>query len=306
MSWIRDLTGKVVTYLGSTMPDRRNLIIRGTGVTVTDDPAQEATVLDFSAGGGTGGSVEQIDVSGGLTVGSPTGPVVSISASSLQGQLVNLSNDVDAAEQSIADLESLDAGNRLNTLETEQTDQGNRITLVERGTFTITSTGIVNISNSAVGKTVIVNTSAETNLLLSESGIDIGSKFRVIRAGTGEVSLSGTGSTSVERSRFTTSQLAGQNSKVEVVKIAANTWVMNGDLKEEKPLVTTFFEEGQQRSTGDYLTFTTTGGMQLKGGFTLQSNDRFTVPVDGFYRVSFSIYMRNTNSGTGDPDPVHV
>ena len=175
------------------------------------------------------------------------------------------------------------------------TDAEGRLANIEKGTVTITSTGIVNISNSVIGKTVIVNASSETNLLFSESGIDIGSRFKVIRIGTGEVSLSGTGSTSVERSRFTTSQLAGQHSEVEVAKVAANTWVMNGDLKEEKPILKYRLDE---TTVNDGEPFEISN-VVAQGGFSSSFTDpsALSVPIDGEYRFTFNASLAWSESG---------
>lgn len=175
------------------------------------------------------------------------------------------------------------------------TDAEGRLANIENGTVTITSTGIVNISNSVIGNTVIVDTSSETNLLFSESGINIGSKFKVIRIGTGEVSLSGTGSTSVERSRFTTSQLAGQYSEVEVVKVAANTWAMNGDLKEEKPILK-YRLDGVTTPEANPFPIS---GVIAQGGFSSGFTDTsaLEVPIAGQYRITFNASVAWSETG---------
>lgn len=159
------------------------------------------------------------------------------------------------------------------------------------------------ITTADAGAFLVYDSASDGNYSFPASLLP-GQSLEIQQKGAGSIAPVGLPGQTFNSPRFTGQfpRTSGPGAVVKIRCTATDEYSFTGDLREEKPLVATFFEEGQQRSTGEYLTFTATGGMQLKGGFTLQSNDRFTVPVDGFYRVSFSIYMRNTNSGTGDPN----
>jgi len=183
------------------------------------------------------------------------------------------------------------------------TDAEERLATLEGGAESIPSLYVV--TSADAGKFLTYDSASDTSFNINSSdGLSPGQVVEIQQKGTGAIEYVGLPGVSISSPRFTGSnpRSSGRGAVIRIRCITSDSYSITGDLKEERPLVVTFFEEGQQRSTGDYLTFTATGGMQLKGGFTLQSNDRFTIPVDGFYRVTFSIYVRNANSGFGDPN----
>ena len=95
----------------------------------------------------------------------------------------------------------------------------------------ITSTPYT-ILSSDTGKALILNSSSAMSLVIpaeSTYNFSIGQTFIVIQKGSGAITVSGAVGVTL-RSKSSNTITAGQYSEARLIKIAANEWLLSGDL----------------------------------------------------------------------------
>ena len=272
MSWLKDLTGKAITYLGSSVPNRRNLIIRGTGVEVTDNASADATILEFN------------------NTPNP-GPVTSIFGRS--GQVVAEEGDYTADKIQFDPVD-----NRLTSVEVQGAIK--ELALEQQQIVEITANGYT-LTSPDLGK-LIVSQSDDPGMAmaLNSSNWPIGGSVDIYQAGDGDIGFIPIGGIQSFRApKFKSAASQGKGSRIRITRITSEIYAFAGDLKETQPRARFTLDGASVSGPAVQIDISS---IQGQGGATsawqLEADGTATCLISGLYSFQGNIIIGDSSTTT--------
>ena len=272
MSWLKDLTGKAITYLGSSVPNRRNLIIQGTGVEVTDNASADATILEFNNTPNPGPVTSIFGRSGSVSA-----TVGDYSADKIQFNPVSnrlTSTQVQGALEELA-------------LEQQQ------IVEVNANSY--------NISGTDLGK-LIVSQSDDPGMAMALQGTTwpIGGSVDIYQAGDGDIGFVPIGGIqSFLAPKFKSAESQGKGSRIRITRITSQIYSFTGDLKETQPRAVFTLDGASVAGSSQQIDVQAAQG---QGGaavaWQLEADGTLTCLISGNYNFSGSLVIQDSNSSS--------
>ena len=272
MSWLKDLTGKAITYLGSSVPNRRNLIIRGTGVEVTDNASADATILEFN------------------NTPNP-GPVTSIFGRS--GQVVAGAGDYTADKIQFDPVD-----NRLTSVEVQGAIE--ELALEQQQIVEITANSYT-LTSPDLGK-LIVSQSDVPGMAMALNGSDwpIGGSVDIYQAGDGDIGFTPIGGIqSFLAPKFKSAASQGKGSRIRITRITSEIYSFAGDLKETQPRAAFALDGASVAGAGNQIDVSQiTGQGGAPEAWQLEANGAVTCLISGLYSFQGNITIRDSSTSS--------